>query len=108
MNGFETDIKKVRFSTDSLIFDLVDGRMISAPLSFYPTLLNATENERENVIVAGHIAHWPLLDADLSSDCLLCGAKELPSYVNRQLTKTAEEKAEYIATKKHRGHKKIL
>ncbi len=46
MNAYEIDIEKVCFSEDSLTFDLVDGRSISAPLVYYPTLLNATVSQR--------------------------------------------------------------
>jgi len=83
MNVYEVDILNVRFSEDSIILDLADGRTVSAPLSYYPTLLFATEKERRTLEVVGHIAHWPLLDADLSSDCLLQGVKELPVYALR-------------------------
>jgi len=65
---------------DSLVFDLVDGRTISAPLAYYPTLMNATEDQQLDFKVVGHMVHWIALDADLSSDCLLQGAKELPLY----------------------------
>ncbi len=40
MNACEVDIEAVRFADDSLVFDLVDGRTISAPLAYYPTLMN--------------------------------------------------------------------
>ena len=80
MNACEVDIRSVRFTDDSLAFDLVDGRVISAPLAYYPTLLNATTEQRNDFEIIGHMVHWIQLDADLSSDCLLQGAKELPLY----------------------------
>ena len=80
MNACEVDIKTVRFSDDSLIFDLIDGRAISAPLAYYPTLMNASDNQRLDFEIVGHMVHWVELDTDLSSDCLLQGAKELPLY----------------------------
>ena len=76
MNAYEIDIEKVCFSEDSLTFDLVDGRSISAPLVYYPPLLNATVRQRENFKIIHHMVYWPDLDADLSSDCLLYGARE--------------------------------
>ena len=80
MRESEIDIQIVRFTDDSLIFDLVDGRIISAPLTYYPTLMNATEDQRLDFEIVGHMVHWIGLAADLSSDCLLQGAKELPQY----------------------------
>ena len=80
MNACEVDVKAVRFDDDSLAFDLVDGRTISAPLAYYPTLMNASEEQRNDFKIVGHMVHWIALDADLSSDCLLQGAKELPLY----------------------------
>ena len=97
MNVYEVDIRGVRFSEGSIILDLADGRTVSAPLSYYPTLLFATEKQRRTVEVVGHIAHWPLLDTDLSSDCLLQGAKELPVYALRSRRRTGPQKRETMA-----------
>ncbi len=80
MSVYEVDIESVRFVDDSLVFDLFDGRTISAPLAYYPTLMNASEAQRLDYEIVGHMVHWIGLDADLSSDCLLQGAKELPLY----------------------------
>jgi len=80
MSVYEVDIKNLRFLEDSLVFDLVDGRSISAPLAYYPTLMNASVEQRNDFEIVGHMVHWIALDVDLSSDCLLQGAKELPLY----------------------------
>jgi hypothetical protein len=66
----------VRFDAHSLIVDLVDGRTISAPLAWYPRLLNATEAERENweKCGGGYGIHWPDVDEDLSTEGMLRGA----------------------------------
>ncbi len=66
----------VRFSDDSIHVDLVDGRAISAPLAWYPRLLNASDEERADWQVAGggYGIHWPSIDEDLSVDGLLRGA----------------------------------
>jgi len=98
MNAYEVDIKNVRFTDASLIFDLVDGRTISAPLAYYPTLMNATEDQRLDFEVVGHMVHWLGLDADLSSDCLLQGVKELPLYYSPDEQRAvAEAVAKYKA-----------
>lgn len=38
----------VRFSDCELIVSLVDGRTISIPVTWFPTLANATEAQRNN------------------------------------------------------------
>lgn len=66
----------VRFDADRLIVDLMDGRMIAAPLRWYPRLLNATPQQRQNwrISGAGYGIHWPEIDEDLSAEGLLRGA----------------------------------
>ena len=96
MNACEVDIKAVRFADDSLVFDLVDGRTISTPLTYYPTLMNASEEQRNDFKIVGHMVYWVALDADLSSDCLLQGAKELPLYhIPDEHRAVAESKVKY-------------
>ncbi len=69
-------VRDLRFTEDSLIVDLMDGRSISVPLVWYPRLLNATEAQRSNwqISGAGYGIHWPDLDEDLSTEGLLRGA----------------------------------
>jgi Protein of unknown function (DUF2442) len=66
----------VRFDEHSLIVDLMDGRTISAPLAWYPRLLNATPKQRTHweKCGGGYGIHWPELDEDLSTEGLLRGA----------------------------------
>src|SRR6266513_1755081 len=42
------EIEKVHVTQDRLGFELKDGRLISVPLAFYPTLQHASEAERLN------------------------------------------------------------
>ena len=69
-------INNVRCSDDSLIVDLADGRTISVPLAWFPRLLAATPEQRDNwqVSGAGFGIHWPDIDEDLSVEGLLRGA----------------------------------
>lgn len=69
-------VANVSFSVDSLCVSLMDGRAISVPLAWYPKLLHATEEQRENWKIAGggYGIHWPDLDEDLSTEGLLRGA----------------------------------
>lgn len=66
----------VRFVDESISVDLADGRTISAPLAWYPRLLNASEEERDDweLAAGGHGIHWPAIDEDLSVEGLLRGA----------------------------------
>jgi hypothetical protein len=69
-------VKGVRFTEDTLVVDLMDGRTISVPLAWYPRLLNASEAQRASwqVSAAGYGIHWPEIDEDLSTEGLLRGA----------------------------------
>ena len=62
---------------DTLTADLMDGRTISVPLDWYPRLVHATPEERNNweIHAAGQHLHWPDLDEDISVEGLLAGRK---------------------------------
>lgn len=66
----------LRFDDASLIVDLMDGRTIAAPLSWYPRLLRATSEQRAHweKSAGGYGMHWPDVDEDLSTEGLLRGA----------------------------------
>jgi hypothetical protein len=68
--------ERVRVTRDSLVVDLVDGRTIIAPLSWYPRLHHGTGPERRDwrLIAGGEGIHWPDLDEDISVDGLLAGS----------------------------------
>ena len=71
----EARAQHVTVTEDSLVVDLNDGRSISAPVVWYPRLLNGTPGERNNwrLIGDGEGIHWPDLDEDLSVDSLIVG-----------------------------------
>jgi hypothetical protein len=58
--------------------ELTDRRVISAPLIWYPTLVQATPKQLKNWKPCGADAgiYWPLLDYRLSVEGLLRGARE--------------------------------
>jgi hypothetical protein len=60
---------------DALTVDLADGRTISAPLAWYPRLLNGAPRERQNwrLIGMGEGINWPDLDEDISVENLVLG-----------------------------------
>lgn len=70
-------IADVRIDDDYLSVELMDGRIISAPLAWYPRLFEATPAERAGWEIAGggYGLHWPALDEDLSTEGLLRGAQ---------------------------------
>ena len=69
-------VKNVHFTEDILSVDLVDGRTISVPLAWYPRLLHASADHRNNweLCGGGFGIHWPDIDEDLSTESLLRGA----------------------------------
>ena len=66
----------VSFDEHRLIVDLMDGRMIAVPLTWYPRLFDATPAQRQNwrIADADYGIHWPDIDEDLSTEGLLRGA----------------------------------
>jgi hypothetical protein len=71
----------VEVTDTQLIVDLIDGRRVSVPLAWFPTLLNATPQERSHweLIGDGEGIHWPDIDADISVIGLLLGLRETAS-----------------------------
>jgi len=69
-------VKAVRVSETSLSVDLLDGRTVSVPLSWFPRLLHATPAQRSNWTISGggRGIHWLDLDEDLSIAGLLRGS----------------------------------
>ena len=59
----------------SLHVKLADGREISTPLWWYPSLLRATHLQRNNMELMYTGIHWPDLDEDLSIGGMLKGWK---------------------------------
>lgn len=68
-------VKGVRTTQDDLIVTLFDGRTLAVPLSWYPRLLHATEEQRNDWRLrgAGYAIHWPQIDEDLSVEGMLRG-----------------------------------
>jgi len=66
----------VTFDDDMMRVALQDGRVISVPLVWFPTLRGATPEQRLRYEIGGGGVglHWPELDEDLSVAGLLAGA----------------------------------
>ena len=71
----------VRFTEDQMHVTLRDGRTISLPLVWYPRLLNATAEQRNDwrLIGGGYGIHWPSLDEDLSTRGFIYGYPSMPA-----------------------------
>jgi hypothetical protein len=76
-------ISGVRVDDESLGFGQEDGRFISVPMAFYPTLALATREERGHFEINGSSAYWPDLDADIGVEGLLAGVREHPHYARK-------------------------
>ena len=94
-------ITNVVINDERLGFQLEDGRLISVPVAFYPTLALATAEERGRFEISGSSVYWPELDADIGVEGLLAGAQEHHHYSRKaveravrlgRLPKTALEK----------------
>ena len=84
------DVTAVRITSQRLTFELEDGRSVSVPLAFYPTLLLATPRERAAFEICHYSVHWPKLDCDISSGCLLRGAHEARRYAEKASKRKTE------------------
>jgi hypothetical protein len=82
MSSSQTDspvarARDVSVSDDLLSVELTDGRLISAPISWYPRLAQGSLSERSNwrLIGQGTGIHWPDLDEDIAVEDLLEGRR---------------------------------
>ena len=64
---------EVSCSRDALAVTLSDGRIVSAPLAWFPRLTDATPSERADwELIGGGIGiHWEKIDEDISVASLL-------------------------------------
>lgn len=84
------DAIEVDVSDDTLTVDLSDGRTIAVPIDWFPRLVHAIQDERDNwrLIGSGEGIHWSDLDEDISVEGLLAGRKsgESRKSLNRWLS----------------------
>jgi hypothetical protein len=66
---------QVRVTSDALVVELEDGRVVSVPLDWYPRLAEGAPAERRRweLIGPGSGIRWPDLDEDISVEALLSG-----------------------------------
>ena len=82
MNTLVIDIqdlsaREIEVTEDTLVVALMDGRVISVPLAWFPRLWYGTPEERKNfeIIGDGLYVHWAELDEDLSISGILAGRR---------------------------------
>lgn len=71
----EPIVTEVTVTEDDLTLDLSDGRRLIVPLAWYPRLLHATNEERQNWVLLGdgYAIEWPDLDEHIGIEGLLAG-----------------------------------
>src|SRR6266446_4061874 len=84
-------ISQVVITDELLGFHLEDGRFISVPIGFYPTLALATPEERSRFEINGSSVFWPDLDADIGVEGLLAGAREHPYYARQAVERAVRQ-----------------
>ena len=69
--------RRVRVGEGKLWIELVDGREVGCPLSFFPRLASAkpADLKKWELIGRGSGIHWPRLDEDLSVEGILRGER---------------------------------
>lgn len=69
--------QRVIVTGDALVVELLDGRTITVPLTWYPRLSHGSDPERAHwrLIADGEGIHWPDLDEDISVEGLLAGRR---------------------------------
>ena len=83
MSSYLREIKTARIAATRLTVELTDGFIFTVPLSFYPTLELAADDERKAMEVRPYSLHWESLDCDLGIEGLLQGAKEHPKLAEK-------------------------
>jgi hypothetical protein len=73
--------KDVKFSDSMMNVHLMDGRVISVPIIWFPLLHEATPEQREKYEIGGGgtSLHWEEIDEDVSVAGLLAGGDEQAS-----------------------------
>lgn len=77
--------KKVWFDDYNMWIALIDGRQLSIPKAYFPSLANVDESELQNYELSGNGIgiHWDSLDEDLYVPNLLIQNTEISSEKKR-------------------------
>lgn len=79
LTGINPTAQKAWCDDENLWVNLHDGRSISVPLTYFPRLLSATQEDRNRIEFSGGGMglHWDHLDEDISVKGLLLGVGDL-------------------------------
>ena len=88
----EPRISEIKVTSDSIIAQLADGRIVSVPLAWSWRLSEATAAQRNNfeIMGSGQGVHWPDVDEDISAIGMLSGT---PARRPKQAVKSRQRKA---------------
>jgi hypothetical protein len=66
---------QVNVKDEKLVIEMIDGRSLSVPLSWYPRLLHASSQELQNwqILGDGYAIEWVDLDEHIGIEGLLAG-----------------------------------
>jgi len=78
----EPRASEIWFDEDNLWLNFYDGRKLSIPLTYFPRLSQASDNQRKNYIISGGGTgiHWDEISEDINVINLLFGTKDRASY----------------------------
>jgi hypothetical protein len=65
--------RALRFDEDRMWVEFSDGRSVGVPLAWFPRLLHATPEQREQYELSRRGMHWEALDEDVSVEGILAG-----------------------------------
>lgn len=73
---------QVTVTDEKLIVELADGRSLIVPLAWYPRLMSASHEERQNwqLLGDGYAIEWVDLDEHIGIEGLLAGRRSGESY----------------------------
>ncbi|SJM89122.1 conserved hypothetical protein [Crenothrix polyspora] len=76
---FKPLAKHIQFDDDMMWVELIDGRKLGTPLVYFPRLLNATMQQRQQYEISGGGIglHWDELDEDINVEYLLMGIGDM-------------------------------
>ena len=86
---------RVHFDADAMWVELVDGRQLGVPLSYFPRFLHATPEQREDYEMSGGGTglHWEALDEDISVEGLARDRRPDPTRRWSRLDRTGSDLA---------------
>lgn len=69
--------RDVRFDDSTMWVELTDDRTLGVPLSWFPRLLDATPEQRNDYELSPRGIHWEALDEDISVEGLIQGRGDI-------------------------------